>query len=104
VGGVVGHLDRLVFALEAVERRHRAEGLLLGDDHVGRHIGQHRRLAEAAALRGALAADDDLGATASAMCASTLSTAFMSISRPITAPGIGVLGEALGNGIIDTVL
>jgi hypothetical protein len=38
------------------------------------------------------------------MCASTLSTAFMSISRPITAPGIGVLGEALGNGIIDTVL
>src|SRR6516225_11097674 len=28
--GVVGDLDRLVVGLEAVERRHRAEGLLLG--------------------------------------------------------------------------
>ena len=47
--GIVGHLDRLVFALEAVERGDRAKGLLLGDDHVGRHIGQHGRLEEAAA-------------------------------------------------------
>ena len=38
------------------------------------------------------------------MRASALSTAFMSISRPITAPGIAVLGEALGNGIMDTVV
>ena len=47
--GVVGHPDGLVFALEAVERGDRAKGLLPGDDHVGRHIGQHRRLEEAAA-------------------------------------------------------
>jgi hypothetical protein len=56
--GVVGHLDGFVFALEAIERRDRAKGLLLGDDHVGRHIGQHGRLEEAAALRGPLAAGD----------------------------------------------
>src|SRR5215207_6734770 len=31
--GVVGHLDRLGIGLEAVERRDRAEGFLLGDDH-----------------------------------------------------------------------
>jgi len=40
--GVVGHLDGLLVALEAVEWGHRTEGLLLGDDRVGRHIGQHR--------------------------------------------------------------
>jgi hypothetical protein len=40
--GVVGHLDGVGFALEAVERRDRAKGFLLGDDHVRRHIGQHR--------------------------------------------------------------
>jgi hypothetical protein len=34
MGVFVGHLDRLVVRLEAVERRHRAEGLLLGDNHV----------------------------------------------------------------------
>jgi len=66
VGGFVGHLDRLAFALEAVERRDRAKGLLLGDDHVGRYIGQHGRLEEAAApplcRRAALAGGDDLGA------------------------------------------
>src|SRR5438445_7616015 len=45
--GVVGHLDGLGVGLEAVERRDRAEGFLLGDDHVGRHIGQYRRLEEA---------------------------------------------------------
>ena len=47
------------------------------------------------------------------MCASTFSTAFLSISGPMTAPGsnssatlhrAGGLGEALGEGVIDTVL
>src|SRR2546430_10364528 len=52
--GVVGHLDRVGLGPEAVEWRDRAEGLLLGYYHVGRHIGQHSRLEEAAALRGAL--------------------------------------------------
>ena len=42
-------LDRFGLALEAVKRGDGAEGLLLGDDHVGRHIGQDRRLEEAAA-------------------------------------------------------
>src|SRR5689334_1396011 len=44
--GVVGHLDRLGLGLEAVERRHWAKGLFLGDEYVGRHIGQYRRLEE----------------------------------------------------------
>jgi len=48
-GGVVGHLDRVRLALEAVERGNVTKGLLFGDDHVGRHIGQHGRLEEAAA-------------------------------------------------------
>jgi hypothetical protein len=48
--------------LEAVEQGDRAKGLLLGDDHVGRDVGQPRRLEEGAALRGPLAAADDLGA------------------------------------------
>src|SRR5271157_3474421 len=34
--GVVGHLDRLGLALEAVERRDGPKDLFLGDDHVGR--------------------------------------------------------------------
>src|SRR5271169_2030096 len=59
--GVVGHLDCVRFGFEAIERRDRPEGLLLGDDHVGRHIGQDRRLEEAAALGGALAAGDHFG-------------------------------------------
>src|SRR5438552_6851480 len=54
--------DCVLLALEAVERGDGAKGLLLGDDHVGRHIGQDRRLEEAAALGGALAAGDHLGA------------------------------------------
>src|SRR5438309_3081112 len=49
--GVVGHLDCLGLGPEAVERGDGPEGFLLGDHHVGRHIGQHRRLEEAAALR-----------------------------------------------------
>src|SRR5260370_12666604 len=44
--GVVGHLERLGFALEAVERRDGPKGLPLGDDHIGRHIGQYCRLEE----------------------------------------------------------
>src|SRR5437763_3327006 len=60
--GVVRHPDRLVLALEAVERRDRAESLFPRDDHIGRHIGQHGRLEEAAAQRMAMAADRDLGA------------------------------------------
>jgi hypothetical protein len=87
--GVVRHLDGLVLGLEAVERGDRAKSLLLGDDHVGRHIGQNGRLEKAAPLGGALAAGTTLAPflTASAMCASTFSTAFMSIRGPITAPG-----------------
>src|SRR6266446_5000328 len=51
--------------------------------------------------------------SASAMCASTFSTAFMSISGPITAPGLepvgdlhraGGLGEALRRPVIEAVL
>src|ERR1700730_1476827 len=51
--------------------------------------------------------------TASAMCASTPSTAFKSTNSPITAPGsnpsadlhrAGGLGEPLGEGVIDAVL
>ena len=34
---------------EAAERGDRAKGLLLSDDHIGRHIGQHGRLEEGAA-------------------------------------------------------
>ena len=53
--------------LEAVEWRDRAEGLLLGDDHVGRHIGQDGRLEEVVApplclTGGAFAAVDDFSA------------------------------------------
>jgi len=62
VSGDAATHDCVRLALEAVERSDRTEGLLLGDDHVGRHIGQYRRLEEAAALRGAFAAGDDLGA------------------------------------------
>src|SRR5271167_2896418 len=51
--------------------------------------------------------------TASAMCDSTFSTAFMSISGPITAPGSNPVGDlhgtcgfggALGEGVVDAVL
>src|SRR2546430_4327573 len=54
--------DCVLLAREAVERGDGAEGLLLGDDHVGRHIGQHGRLEEAAALGRTLAAGDNFGA------------------------------------------
>jgi len=81
--------------LDRAERGDPAEGLLPGDDHVGRHIGHHRRLEElpprphvdqlAARLPPVTTLAPFL--TASAMCASTFATAFMSISGPITAPG-----------------
>src|SRR5260370_436317 len=38
--GVVCHLYRLGFGLEAIERRDRPEGLFPRDQHVGRHIGE----------------------------------------------------------------
>src|SRR5438552_12358381 len=58
--GVVRHGDRILFGREAEERRHRAEGLLAGDEQIGLAIAQQRRLEEVAAER--LAAGDDLGA------------------------------------------
>ena len=36
--------DWLRLGLEVVERRDRTKRLLFGDDHVGGHLGQHRRL------------------------------------------------------------
>jgi hypothetical protein len=60
-GGFAGHFDGLLVGLQAVERGHWAKGFLLRDDHVGRHIGQHCRLDEAAGERAALAAGDDPG-------------------------------------------
>src|SRR6202011_487889 len=113
--GVVGHLDRVLFALEAVERGDRAEGLFLGDDHVGRHIGQHGRLEEAAALDGALAAGDDLGALLDRVGDVRLDLLDRlhvdqgadhrtrlepvgDLHRP------GGLGEALGKGVVDAGL
>ena len=61
--GGAGRLIASSVGFEAVERRDRAEGLLLGDDHVGRHIGKRGRLEGAAApssclMGGALAAGD----------------------------------------------
>src|SRR5690242_13510246 len=37
--GVVRELDDLVFGLEADQRRHRAEGLLVRHQHLRRHVG-----------------------------------------------------------------
>jgi hypothetical protein len=85
--GGAGCLIASSVGLEALERRHRAEGFLLGDDHVGCHIGQHRRFEEAAAPCAARLPPVTTLAPffkASAMCASTFSTAFMSMSGPIT--------------------
>ena len=83
-------LDRVGFALEAAERCDRAKGLLHGD-HSCRlshrsapSARRSRRLAPPACPRETTLAPF---LTASAMCASTFSTAFMSISGPITAPG-----------------
>src|SRR3954467_6195762 len=49
--GVVGELDHLVLAFEANEWRHRAEGLFVGNDHLGRDVRDHGRLEEEAAAR-----------------------------------------------------
>jgi hypothetical protein len=113
--GVVGHLDRVRFALEAVERGDRAEGLLLGDDHVGRHIGQDGRLEEAAVLRGPLAAGDDLGALLDGVgdvrldLLHRLHVDQRADHRTRREPvgdlhRTGCLGQPLGEGVIDAVL
>src|SRR5919198_4233379 len=62
--GVVGESDHLIFGLEADQRRHRPEGLLVRDDHRRRHVGNHGRLEEETAALVALAAEDHLGAFA----------------------------------------
>ena len=62
--GVVGHGDRLVFGLEAEQRRHGSKGLLPSHRHVGRDIGQHGRLKEGAAAIVPGPADRHLGALA----------------------------------------
>ena len=59
VFGVVGDADRLVVALDAHDRLHRAEEFLAVDAHVRRHVVEDRRLDDRAV---ALAAGDDLGA------------------------------------------
>ena len=56
--------NRLGFRFKAEERRHRAEGFLAGDFHLGRHIGQHRGLEEIAAEGMAGAAAQDASALA----------------------------------------
>jgi hypothetical protein len=107
--------DCVLLGLEAVERRDRAEGLLLGDDHVGRHIGQHRQLEEAAALRGPLAAGDDFGAFLQGVgdVRLDLLDRLHVDQRPdhrsrLEAIGdlhrAGGLGEALGESFVDAVL
>jgi hypothetical protein len=113
--GNVGHLDCVCLALEAVERGDGPEGLLLGDDHVGRHVGQHRRLEEAAALRGALAASDNLGALLDGVgdvrldLLDRLRVDQRADRRTRLEPvgdlhGTGGLGEALRKGVIDAFL
>src|SRR5215472_15830673 len=113
--GVVGHLHRLFFGLEAIERRDRAERLLLGDDHVGGDAGQHGRLEEAAAERRALAAGDDMRAFFHRVGDVALDlfdrlhvdqradhhTGFGAVADLHLA---GDLGEALREGVVDAVL
>jgi hypothetical protein len=77
-----------------------------------RHIGQHRRLKEAAAcLPPVMTLAPFL--TASAMCASTFSTAFMLNEGPDRGARLEPvgdlhrargLGDALGKGVVDAVL
>jgi hypothetical protein len=57
---VVGHRHDLVLGLEAIDRRDRTEGLLIGHQHLGGDAREHGRLVEGAAQRMALAADHDL--------------------------------------------
>src|SRR5438270_7670192 len=113
--GVVGHLDGLALGLEAVERGDRAEGFLLGDDHVGRHIGQYRRLEEAAALGGPLAAGDHLGALLQGVGDVRLDLLDrLHVDQwPDHRAGLepvgdlhrtGGLGETLGESVVDAVL
>src|SRR6266446_6363377 len=112
---VVGHPDGLVFALEAAERGDGPEGLFLGDDHVRRHIGQHGRLEEAAALGGALAAGDDFGALLEGVGDVRLDLLdrlhvdqgpdHRTRLEPVSdLHRTGGLGEALGESVVDAVL
>ena len=86
--GVVGHADRLVLGLEAEQRRHRAEGLLARDHHVGRDVRRARsarrrcRRARGACRR---ARPWRPCRSASAMCSSTFSTAFVVDQRALVA-------------------
>jgi hypothetical protein len=77
--GVAGHLDRLGVGLEAVERGDRAKGLLLGMTMSVvtsvNTVGSKKLRPYAARLLPRIALAPFL--TASAMCASTFSTAFM---------------------------
>src|SRR5918992_2591258 len=63
VAGAVGDLERLLLVLDAEDRQHGAEDLLLGDAHVGAHLVEDRRLHEVAAVVAVpaqlAAADDD---------------------------------------------
>jgi hypothetical protein len=113
--GVIGHLDRVGFALEAVERGDGSEGLLFGDDHVGRHIGQYRRLEEGAAECRALAAGDDLGALLNGVgdVRLDLLDRLHVNQRPDHGTrlkpvgdlhGTCGLGQPLGEGVVDAVL
>ena len=61
VFGVVGDADRLVLALDAHDRLHRAEGFLAVDAHLRRHMVDDRRLDDRAL---ALAPGHDLRALA----------------------------------------
>src|SRR6516162_7094675 len=113
--GVVGHLDRLVVGFEAVERGDRAEGFLLGDDHVGRHIGQHRRLEEGATECRALAAQRYLGAFLDRVGDVRLDLLDRlhvdqradhgTRLKPVGhLHGTGGLGQPFGEGVVDAVL
>src|SRR5918999_93118 len=50
VAGAVGNLERLLLVLDAQDREHGSEDLLLGDAHVGAHLVEDRRLHEVAAV------------------------------------------------------
>src|SRR5687767_13086523 len=60
----VGEPDDLVLGLETDERRHRAEGLLVGHEHLRRDVREDGRLEEKAAALVLLAAERHFGAFA----------------------------------------
>src|SRR6516162_10368735 len=112
---VVGHLDGFFVGLEAVERRHGPKGLFLGDDHVGRHIGQNRRLEEGAAECRPLAAGYHLGTLLDRVgdVRLDLLDRLHVDTRPDHRPRLeavgdlhraGGLGQPLGKRVVDAVL